>query len=130
MIELKPPAQPKYDFPSLAYFVGVWWSAESREPWVGSGFAPATAMCKRAVSSRQWDASAGLLDDELEKNTATLMGECVDKLDAVDRATVMYGLCMVRCAWVEQMEPERAQQRYESALLKLALLAKAEGVDV
>ena len=87
-------------------------------------------MCKQAVSSRQWDSSAGLLDDELERNTATIMGECVGKLEAVDRALVMYGQCGVKSSWVEEMQPERAQFRYESALLQLAMLARSEGVDV
>ena len=131
MMELRQPkATVLYDYDSLAHFVSVWWGVESREPWTGTGFASCTSMCKQAVSSRQWDSSAGLLDDELERNTATIMGECIDKLEAVDRALVMYGQCAVKSSWVEEMQPERAQFRYESALLQLAMLARSEGVDV
>ena len=130
MIELQPPVKPAYDYPSLVYFVGVWRSVESSAPWMGVGFAPCAPVHKQAVSSRMWDASSYALDDELEKNTATLMGECIEKLEGVERALVLYGQCRVRCSWVEMMELERAQARYEAALLKLALLARREGVDV
>jgi hypothetical protein len=82
------------------------------------------------VSSRQWDSAAGLVDDDLEKNTATLIGECMDNLEAIDRALVMYGQCGVDCSWVRDMLPERAQLKYEQALLNLALMARRAGVDV
>lgn len=126
--------QPKstvlYDYDSLAYFVSVWHSVEASATWIGSGYDPCAPIHRQAVSSRQWDSAAGLVDDELEKNTAILIGECIDNLEAIDRALVMYGQCGVNCSWVRDMEPSRAQFRYETALLNLALMARRAGVDV
>ena len=129
-MNLQPPKNPKYDYDSLAYFVSIWRSVEASAPWIGVGFAPCAPIHKQAVSSRQWDSAAGLVDDDLEKNTATLIGECMDNLEAIDRALVMYGQCGVDCSWVRDMLPERAQLKYEQALMNLALMARRAGVDV
>jgi hypothetical protein len=126
----QPKATVLYDYESLAYFISVWRSAEASESWIGTGFAPCAPIHRQAVSSRQWDSAAGLVDDELEKNTAILIGECIDNLEPIDRALVMYGQCLVDCTWVRDMLPERAQLRYEAALLNLALMARRAGVDV
>jgi hypothetical protein len=126
--------QPKstvlYDYDSLSHFISVWRSIEESTPWVGAGFAACAPIHRQAVSSRQWDSAEGIVDDELEKNTATLMGECMEKLEAIDRALIMYGQCGVDCSWVRDMEPARAQLRYEDALVRLAVLARNEGIDV
>ena len=128
---LQPPKSTvQYDYDSLAYFVSVWRSVEASVPWISTGFAPCAPVHRQAVSSRQWDAVDGILDDELEKNTATLIGECMDDLEAIERALVLYGMCAVDCSWVRDMEPSRAQTKYEAALLRLALLARRAGVDV
>jgi hypothetical protein len=70
------------------------------------------------------------LDDELERNTANIIERCMDSMEPVDRALIMYGNCSVRTRWVEEMEPARAQLRYEQALITLAMKARKEGIDV
>jgi hypothetical protein len=130
MIKLLPPLAPAYDYPSLAYFVNLWRSSEEGEPWLGVGFGSCAASHRQAVSSRMWDTSTSLLDDELESNTSRLMGLCIEALDGVDRALVMCGQCGVTSRWVSAMDPLRAQQHYEDALGRLAVIARKEGVDV
>lgn len=130
MILKQPDSTVLYDYDSLAYFISVWRSVEASVPWIGAGFAPCAPIHRQAVSSRQWDAAGGILDDELEKNTATLIGECMDVLESVERALVLYGQCNIDCSWVRDMEQSRAQVKYESALLRLALLARRAGVDI
>jgi len=130
MIALKPPENPAYDYESLAYYIGVWRSVEIGASWIGTGYADCAPIHKSAVSSRQWDASTSLLDDELEKNTAHIISDCMDSLDSVDRCLIMYGQCAVHSRWVELMEPDRAQFRYEMALTRLALAARKAGVDL
>jgi hypothetical protein len=130
MILLHPPELPSYDYPALEHYISVWRSVESSVPWVGTGYKSISPACKEAASSRQWDSTSTVLDDELEKNTATIIGDCIDAMEAVDRALVMYGQCLVRCRWVEDMEPARAQDRYEAALQLLAIAARRNGVDV
>ena len=131
MIQLQQPTTTiLYDYQSLAYFISVWRSVEASVPWIGTGFAPCAPIHRQAVSSRQWDSAAGLVDDDLERNTATLIGECMDGLEAIDRALVMYGQCGVDCSWVRDMEQSRAQLKYEQALERLASLARRAGVDV
>lgn len=130
MILTQPKNTVLYDYESLAYFVSIWRSIEAGAAWIGSGYAPCAPIHRQAVSSRQWDSAAGLVDDELEKNTANLIGECMDALEAIDRALVMYGQCGVDCSWVRDMLPSRAQLKYEQALVRLAVLARRAGVDV
>lgn len=130
MIALLSPVTTQYDYSALSHFISVWWSIESQASWSGKGHAPCAPIHRSAVSSRQYDSSSSVLDDELEKNTAEIVGACMDKLDAVDRCIVMYGECQMDSSWVRDMEPHRAQTRYEAALLKLALLCRRDGVDV
>jgi hypothetical protein len=130
MIELLPPENPQYDYPALEYYIGVWRSVEAAVPWIGTGYKSCSPAHKRAESSRQWDSTSTVLDDELEKNTATIIGDCIDALEAVDRALIMYAQCLVRCSWVEDMDPVRAQMRYETAMYNLARGARRNGVDV
>ena len=130
MIELKAPVNPPYKYEALAHYISVWREVELGAPWIGTGFAACAPIHKQAVTSRQWDASTSVLDDELETNTARLISECMDILDAVERCLIMYGQCNMHSKWVESMEPERAQFRYELALARLAVLARKAGVDV
>ena len=130
-MELKAPTTTVlYDYARLAEAINVWRNIDENAPWVGTGFASCSPTHKRASSSRQWDASTSVLDDELEKNTANIIERCLDSMEPVDRALIMYGNCNVRTRWVEEMEPARAQMRYEQALLTLAMKARKEGVDV
>jgi hypothetical protein len=130
MIVLVPPKNPPYDYPSLAYYLSVWRNFEAGAPWIDNGHAPCVSVFKNSVTSRQWDASSSVMDDELEKSTANIIGECMDALDAVERCVIMYGNCGVYSRWVHDMEPERAQARYEAALLRLSTLARKAGVAV
>lgn len=130
MTDLLPPETTQYDYPSLSHFISAWWSIESQASWSGKGHAPCAPIHRSAVSSRQYDSSSSVLDDELEKNTAEIVGTCMEKLDAVDRCIVMYGECQMDSSWVRDMNQDRAQMRYEAALLKLALLCRRDGVDV
>ena len=130
MIVLDPPKQPAYDYESLAYFLSVWRGVEASAPWVGGGFAPCAPIHRLSVTSRQWDSADAVLDDSLEKSTAELLGACIDTLDAVDRCLITYAHCNMQFMWVASMEPQRAQDKYEAAMLKLALLARKEGIDV
>lgn len=130
MILLHPPKLPSYDYAALEYYISVWRSVASAEPWVGTGYKSVSPAHKDAGSSRQWDSTSTVLDDELEKTTAQIIGDCIDAMEAVDRALIMYGQCLVRCRWVEDMEPARAQDRYEVALKLLAMAARRNGVDV
>lgn len=123
---LVPPLNPPYDYESLEYYLCVWRRCEVGAPWIDNGHAPCVSVFKSAVSSRQWDASESVMDDELEKSTANIIGACMEKLDAVERCVIMYSLG-VDSRWVHDMEPERAQARYESSMFRLALLARLEG---
>ncbi len=129
-MRLQQPANPQFDYESLSYFISLWWSIEAAAPWVGREYPTFAPIHSSAVSSRQWDTSLDLLDDELEKNTALLLGECMEKLEAVERCLIMYAHCNVLARWVQDMEPKRAQERYEAALLKLAVLSRRSGIDV
>lgn len=119
-----------YDYNALAHYIEIWWGMEKDAPWVGKGFSPVSSMHRQAVSSRQWDAQSSVLDDELEKNTAIIIADCMESLEAVERALVMYGNCNVLSQWVSDLEPARAQLRYEQALVKIALRARRSGADV
>lgn len=130
MQRLIPPSATLYDYQSLAHFIAVWWHKEKTTQWAGAGYAACSPIHSKSVTSRQWDAAGGLLDDELEKTTANLLGECMDKLEAVDRCLIVYAECGVPSLWVNDMEPARAQLRYENALINLANLCRREGVDV
>ena len=130
MIHLVPPTNPPYDYQSLAYYLSVWRGLEAGAPWIDNGHSPCVSVFLSAVSSRQWDASSSVMDDQLERSTAHIIGECMERLDAVERCVIMYGNCGVYSQWVHDMEPERAQARYEAALLELATLARKEGVAV
>ncbi|WNO05990.1 hypothetical protein [Rhodoferax mekongensis] len=129
-MELMPPVTKQYNYEALAHAVSVWWSIEKSEPWVAKGYSSCAPGHKNAVSSRQWDSASSVLDDELEKNTADIIGSCMDRLEHVERALVTYGLCGQHSSWVSDMDPLRAQTRYEGALLSLAMAARREGVDV
>lgn len=129
-MNLLSPVTTQYNYPALSHFISVWWSIESQASWSGKGYAPCAPVHRSSVSSRQYDSSSSVLDDELEKNTAEIVGACMDKLDAVERCIVMYGECQMDSSWVRDMDADRAQTRYEAALLKLALLCRRDGVDV
>lgn len=130
-MELKPPTTTVlYDYPRLAEAISIWKSMDESKPWVGVGYASCSPTHKGATSSRQWDSSSSVLDDELEENTARIIDRCMDSIESVERALIMYGNCGVKSRWVEEMEPARAQIRYEQSLLNLALMARQRGVDV
>lgn len=130
LLSLKPPASPPYDYDALAYYISLWRNSEDGAPWTGRGYDACAPAHRLAVTSRQWDSEGSVLDDELERNTVALLGKCLEDLSAVDRCLVMYGNCGVPSKWVDMMEPQRAQARYEAALLQLALLARREGIDL
>ena len=92
-MELMPPVTKQYNYEALAHAVSVWWSIEKSEPWVAKGYSSCAPGHKNAVSSRQWDSASSVLDDELEKNTADIIGSCMDRLEHVERALVTCGLC-------------------------------------
>lgn len=130
MIELQAPVGPAYDFQRLAECIAIWKSVEESAPWIGAGYSPCAPVHRLSVSSRQWDTESEVVDDELEKSTAQIIGNCMDSLAAVDRCLIMYAHCGVHARWVQDMLPERAQARYEAAMLSLALSARRSGIDV
>lgn len=129
-MKLNPPVAPAYDYKSLAYFLSVWQGVESSAPWMGAGYSHCSPIHRMAVTSRQWDTEGEVMDDSLEKSTAERLGQCLENLDAVDRTLITYAHCGIPSKWVEAMEPQRAQERYEGAMHKLAIKARLEGVDV
>lgn len=129
-MKLNPPTSPAFDYESLSHFISLWWHIEAAAPWVGREYPLCAPIHRSAVSSRQWDTSLDLLDDELEKNTAVLLGECMEELEAVERCLIMHAHCSVLARWVQDMELQRAQERYEAAMLKLAVLCRRSGIDV
>ena len=130
MIVLKPPVDPSYDYDYLVHCLEVWKGIEESAPWMGTGYAACAPVHRLSVSSRQWDTEVDVVDNELEKSTALIMGECMDRLEAVERCLIMYAHCGTNSRWVQDMQPERAQARYEAALLRFALSARNSGVDV
>jgi len=130
MNQLTPPRSPGYDYDALSNSIDVWRRLGVQEKWLGEGYPTCAPIHKNAVTSRQWDSYTEVSEDELEKSTANIVGECLAKLDAVERCIIMFAECGVESSWVHDMEQDRAQARYEAALLRLALLCRGDGMLV
>lgn len=127
---LTPPVNPSYNYPNLEHAVGIWNSVDANRPWQDNGYPTSAAGSRYAVSSRQWDSSSSVMDDDLELSTTSIIDHCMEQLDAVGRALILTGLCGASNRWVKEMDPARANARYWVALLDLAMLARRGGVNV
>lgn len=120
-----------YDYPLLAEAISVWdWKRKSGEGFSGVGYPNQSTIARLAVSSRQWDSEGDVMDSAHESSMADIIDDAILELEPVERALVLYGQCHVYSSWVRDMDPLRAQVRYEDALVNLATRARKAGLVV
>lgn len=130
-MNLERPQNPSYDFDVLEEAVSLWdWKRKGESIYAGTGFPTQSNIARLSVSSRQWDSTGDVLDSAHETSTADIIDDALLELEPVERALVLWGMCRVFCSWVRDMEPVRAQMRYEDALHKLAMLSRRSGMIV